>query len=128
MRDAGLFIIRLALGGSMFVHGYPKLINPEKWEWLGSQMMHIGINFGYEFFGFCSGLVETLGGLLFALGIYFKVSSGLLAFTMFIAMMFHINQGDGYPQISHALELFFVFLGMMFVGPGKYKLLKKKGF
>lgn len=126
MPSIGLLVIRIFLGASMIAHGYPKLANPAKWEWLGSQMMHIGVNFGYEFFGFLAGSSELLGGVLILSGLFFRPANIVLAFTMFIAFMFHLNQGDGYSATSHSLELFGVFVGLSLIGPGKYSFKKKR--
>ncbi len=124
MAAVGLLIIRVFIGISMIAHGYPKLTSTERWEWLGSQMIHIGINFGYEIFGFLAGFVETIGGLFFLAGLFFRPSCIALVFTMFIAMMYHVNQGDPYSATSHSLELLAVFLGFAFIGPGKYAIKK----
>ncbi len=126
MKDIGLVIIRLGLGISMMVHGYPKLFNPEKWEWLGSQMVHVGINFAPEVFGFLAGFAEFFGGLFLVLGVFFIPSCLLLAFTMVVATLYHLNQDDGYNQISHSLELLIVFVGLCFTGAGKISLGKKR--
>ncbi len=124
MAAAGLLIIRIFVGISMIAHGYPKLTDTDRWEWLGSQMVHVGVNFGYEVFGFLAGFAETIGGLFFLIGLFFRPSCIALVFTMFIAMMYHINQGDPYNSTSHSLELLGVFLGFALIGPGKYAIKK----
>jgi len=125
MRDIGLLIIRVGLGASMIAHGYPKLLNPDKWGWLGSQMVHLGVNFAPEVFGFLAGFVETFGGLFLLIGLFFRTTNLALAFTMFVAFMYHLNQNDPYGPTSHALELLCVFIGLSLIGPGKFSLAKK---
>ncbi len=126
MKDLGLFIIRLGLGLSMMVHGYPKMFNPEKWEWLGSQMVNVGIDFAPSFFGFMAAFSEFFGGLFLVLGVFFVPTNLLLFITMFVAMMFHLNQGDDYTKVSHSLELMFVFLALCFTGAGSFSLRRRK--
>ncbi len=126
MRDLGLLVIRLGLGVSMMIHGYPKLLNTEKWEWLGSQMVHVGVNFAPEVFGFLAAFSEFFGGLFLVLGVLFVPVNLLLFTTMFVAFTYHLNQGDAYSQTSHSLELMIVFLGLCFTGPGKLSLRKRR--
>lgn len=120
--NAGLLLVRLGVGGSMIVHGLPKLLNQEKWAQLGSQMQLIGIDFLPEFFGFMAGFAEAVGGLFFLIGLLTRTSSAMLAFTMLIAMLSHIARGDGFGPSSHAMELGFVFLGFILTGPGQYSV------
>lgn len=120
--DLGLVLIRSGLGISMMIHGWPKISNPEKWGWLGGQMKNIGIDFLPQFWGFMAAFSEFGGGLLFLLGLLTRISSGMMGFTMFIAMIFHIQKGDGYNGYGHALELMIVFIAMVMIGAGKYSL------
>lgn len=120
--NLGLLIIRLGLGGSMIVHGVPKLFGPEKWQYLGSQMQHIGISFMPEFFGFMAGFTETIGGLFLLIGLLTRTSCAFLAFTMLIAMLTHIGKGDGFGLSSHAMELGIVFIALIVMGPGFYSV------
>ena len=45
-----------------------------------------------------------------------------LAFTMLIATLMHVGQGDGFKGASHAMEAMFVFIGLFVMGPGKLSL------
>ena len=125
----GMLIIRIGIGlGFLFFHGWGKLVGgPERWASLGEAMNHIGITFGYTFWGFMAALTESLGGLLFALGLFHKPLSLLLAFTMFIASLQHLIPGKG--SAASALKFLFFFSGIYFLDPGKYSidyLLRKK--
>lgn len=131
-REAGLLIIRLGIGLSFLIlHGYPKLMGgTPMWEGIGGSMGNLGINFAPTAFGFMAALTEGLGGLLFAIGLFFRPACIFLFLVMVVAATYHLSlpagsQGAGWGQASHAIEVGAVFLGMMFVGPGKYSIDKK---
>jgi putative oxidoreductase len=121
-RDAGLLVFRLGFGlGFLFYHGWGKLIGgPERWEGVGSAMSVLGIDFGHTFFGFLAAFSESIGGVLIAVGLFYRPMCALLAFTMFVATLQHIVTGEGSPR--HSLKNLFVALGLMPLGPGKYSL------
>ena len=121
-QDIGLLVFRLGFGlGFLFFHGWGKLIGgPERWEGLGSTLSMFGIGFGHTFFGFLAAFVESIGGVLFAAGLFYRPISAMLAFTMFVATMRHFSTGEGTP--AHAFKNMFVLLGLMPLGPGKYSL------
>lgn len=122
----GLFIIRVGLGAMMILHGYPKLMGgPEKWAKLGKAMADLGIDFAPEFWGFMAAFAEGVGGLLLILGFLFRPATILLLITMLVAAFKHLNAGDTVLDSSHAIELGIVFLGLIFLGPGKYSVDKK---
>ena len=119
----GLLVMRLGLGAMMVMHGYPKLIGgPEKWAKVGGAISNIGIHAYPVFWGFMAAATEGLGGLLLALGLFFRPTCLLLTFTMTIATLSHFHRGDDLIGASHAIELGFAFLGLLFVGPGKYSV------
>lgn len=120
--DFGLLVLRLGVGTMFMVHGYPKIIAPEKWPKLGGAMATFGLDVFPAFWGFMAAFAEFGGGLAFALGLLFMPASALLAFTMVVAALFHLDRGDGVSGASHAIEAASLFAGMMLVGPGRYTL------
>src|SRR5690606_15176708 len=123
-KDFGLLILRIVVGLTMFAfHGFPKMAGgPELWEKIGSSMGNLGLHFLPTFWGFSAALVETVGAVLVILGLWNKPASLLLAFTMLIAFITHLMNGDGMARASHAVELCAVFLTLFFTGPGKYRV------
>ncbi len=118
-RDLGLLLMRLGLGAMFVLHGYPKLLGgPDKWEARGKAMENLGIHFLPVAWGFMAALSETLGGLLLALGIAFRPACLFLLSTMVVASALKLK-GGGLMDAAHPIELGFVFLGLLFVGPGK---------
>lgn len=125
-KNTGLLLLRIGLGFMFIMHGYPKLLGgTERWELLGQNMGHIGIHFMPVVWGFAAAVVETFGGILFIFGLWFRPVSLLLCFTMLIAALRHLAAGDGLMGSAHAIEIGIVFLGLSFVGPGRYSIDKR---
>jgi len=124
--DLGLLIVRLGVGAMFLTHGIPKLAKgPEGWERLGRTMQLVGIDFAPGFWGFVAGLTETLGGFCLMLGFCTRVVCIPLAFTMVMAAWQHLDKGDGLGKASHAIEACFFFVGLVFMGPGRYSIDKR---
>lgn len=119
----GLLLMRVGLGTMMIMHGYPKLAGgPEMWEKIGGAAANIGIHSYPVFWGFMSGTAEGLGGLLLILGLAFRPACLFLLFNMVVASINHLTKGDSILMASHAIELGCVFLGLFFIGPGRYSV------
>lgn len=120
--DLGLLLIRLGFGlGFLYFHGWSKLVGgPERWTQLGGSMDNFGIGFGHTVFGFLAAFSESVGGLLIAVGLFFRPISAMLCFTMIVAATSHFASGQGSP--AHAFKNAFLFLGLILVGPGAYSL------
>jgi putative oxidoreductase len=121
--NTALLLLRIGLGIMMMMHGYPKLSGGmEKWEKLGGAMSHIGIKILPTFWGFMAAITESVGGLFFLLGLFFRPTSFFLLFTMIVATAMHLQNGESILDASHSIELAIVFLSMFIIGPGKYSV------
>lgn len=121
--DLGLLLLRLGLGVMFVVHGYPKLMGgPATWTALGGEMRHLGLGFAPTFWGLAAAVAETIGGQLLALGLLFRWACAALLLTMIVATVSHLAAGEGFDGYAHAVESGIVFLGLLFVGPGKYSV------
>lgn len=120
--DTGLLILRLGFGlGFVYFHGWSKLRGgPERWAGIGDAVEHLGIGFGFTFFGFLAAVAEAIGGLLIALGLFFRPAALLVAGTMLVAWTMHVRTGNGTP--AHAFKNLWVALGLSMIGPGRYSL------
>lgn len=119
----GLLLLRIGIGISFFFHGLPKMMGGvETWTGVGSAMGMLGINFAPAFWGFMAALAETAGGILFAVGLFFRPAALMLVSTMIVALMMHLGMGDPFVKYSHALEALIVFMATFVSGPGKYSL------
>ena len=132
-RDFGLLLLRVSIGGLMIFHGVPKILSgSERWEWLGSQMAIFGITFWPVFWGFMAAFSEVVGGLLLVVGFLVRPACFFLICTMIVAVCHHIVEPvkglSGIENfnyyISNPLSLAFVFLSIMFMGPGRFSVQK----
>jgi len=124
--NTGLLILRIGLGFMMIMHGYPKLMGGvEKWTAIGGSMKNLGIHDFPHFWGFMAAFAETIGGLLFLVGFLFRPATFLLLFTMIVAAIMHLSNGDGLMGSSHPIENAIVFLAMFIIGPGRYSIDKR---
>jgi putative oxidoreductase len=125
----GLLLARLGVGLSMVVfHGYDKLSGgPETWTKLGGSMEMLHITWYPVVWGFMAAFAESIGACLLVVGVLFRPAAFLLGFTMFVAVLMHLNMpadnpNAGWSGASHALELMSVCLCFLFTGPGKFSL------
>jgi len=125
--DLGLLIVRLVIGLSMVgFHGWAKLTGgTEFWAQVGGGMSDLGIDFAPTFWGFLAAFSESIGSILLVLGILFRPASAMLAFTMLVAVVVHVNMpaespNSGWSGASHALELMGVYVALFLTGAGKY--------
>ena len=122
-REGALLFFRLALGTFfIWVHGWPKLAGGvTTWKKYGLTMKHIGIDFWPVFWGFMAAFSESIGCVLFALGLFFRPACLLLLITMTVAAIADYH-GGGVLRASHAAEMAIVFFTFLFLGPGKYSI------
>jgi putative oxidoreductase len=134
-RDFGLLFLRLGLGAAFVMHGGPKLFGgPEVWEGLGRAMAHVGIDVLPVFWGFMAAFAECVGGLFVILGLFFRPAVILLAITMAVASAKHLaedppkgrSRWEQFQLVtSRPMELCVVFVGLIFVGPGRFSIDKE---
>jgi putative oxidoreductase len=121
--DLGLLILRLGLGIMFITHGGPKLFGgPELWGKIGGAIGNFGIHFFPGFWGFMAAIAEFGGGIALILGVLFQPMMLMLVINLIVAASVHFSNGQGLSGASHAIEDGIVFLGLIFIGPGKYTL------
>ncbi len=125
-KNTALLLMRIGLGIMYILHGYPKIIGGvSRWESLGNNMAYLGIDFFPVAWGLLAALSEFAGAILLILGVAFRPACFFLLCTMTIASLSHIYKGQGIMEAAHAIKMGVVFLGLMFIGPGKYSIDKK---
>ncbi len=121
--DVGLLIIRVVLGAMFMLHGAPKLFGgPERWVQIGQAMGGFGITFAPAFWGFMAAFAEFVGGACVVLGLFFRTATLLIFITMVVATRMLLKKGGGLLGASQPIEDGIVFLGLTFIGPGRYSL------
>jgi putative oxidoreductase len=125
-RDFGLLILRVGLGAMYLTHGAPKLMGgPAMWVKVGSAMGYVGMHAVPVFCGFMAAASEFLGAICLILGLFFRPACMFMTITMAVAASMHLGKGDGLNVASHAIENGIVFIGLIFIGPGKYSIDRK---
>jgi putative oxidoreductase len=121
-RDVGLLVARIGFGlGFFWFHGLPKLLGgSDRWTRTGDAIGNFGITFAYEWWGLAAGVAEGIGGLLIALGLFFRPTSLAIMCVMIVATTNHIATGEGTP--AHAFKNAWLFAGLAIMGPGRYSL------
>jgi len=121
--NTGLLLLRLGVGIVFILHGWPKISGgPVQWEKIGGSAGDIGIHFFPVFWGFMAAIAEFGGGILLILGVLFRPACILILITMIVAMAQHVAQTQDY---LHPLLAAVVFIGLIFTGPGKYRMTMK---
>lgn len=121
-RNTGLLLLRIGAGLYMaFGHGWGKITaGPERWADLGNTMELFGLGFLPVFWGFMCAIAEFVGALFVTAGLLFRPALVLLILNTIVIAGMHIITGNGSPERAVLYGL--IFLGLLFVGPGKYSL------
>ena len=121
-RDLGLLIIRVGVGIVFIMHGWPKIKGgPHGWEQIGKALPVPPA----VFWGFMAALAEFGGGLLLIVGFAVRPVAAVMCFNMLVALSFHLRSPapmNSFNAYSPALEAAVIFLGLIFLGPGKYSV------
>jgi putative oxidoreductase len=101
-----------------------KTLYSENYIDLGLLLLRLGFGIAFIFHGYPKLFMGGAAGL--AKGLAAAGIPGLvMAFTMLIALVYHLSKGDSFIKYSHALESGIVFLALIFTGPGKFSFDKK---
>ncbi|MBI5726997.1 MAG: DoxX family protein [Ignavibacteriales bacterium] len=122
--DAGTLFLRIGIGFAfIFVHGWGKMFGgPELWAKLGGSMANLGITFAPTFWGFMAAAAEFGGGILILFGLFTRPAAAFMAFTMLVAFIQHTSKLDPWNRVIYPMEMFAVFMALLFIGAGKYSL------
>lgn len=104
----GAVILRLALGLSMAVHGYQKVVPHAALHNFSTYVTTLGLP---AWLGVVSAYTEFLGGILVLLGLFTRFASALIAINMLVALItVGIHQGFGIYNYIFALVAIAVML------------------
>jgi putative oxidoreductase len=121
--DVGKLILRVAVGGLLFLHGVAKLKTGI--GWMAGPLSAVGMP---AFVGYAVFIGEIIAPILAVAGTYSRLAGLVIAFNMFSAIMLvqrgkigALNQGGGW---AIELEMFFLLGGVaiFFLGAGKFSL------
>jgi putative oxidoreductase len=124
--NLGLLILRLAIGGTMFAHGYNHVFNGGKIAGTAGWFESLGMKPGV-LHAWLASLTELGAGALLALGFLTPLAGGACASVMLVAWItnhrkngfFIFRPGEGYEYV---MNLFFGSLALAFIGAGEWSL------
>ena len=121
--DIGLLIVRIALGGIIFFHGFHKILHGS--AEVGDLIEAVGIP---RIFAPLVYISEVLAPVLVVLGILTRLSNLTIIVTMFVvfyALPFPIGLNEhGAMNIESQLYFLLLSVALFFTGPGRYVLKK----
>ena len=124
----GLLVYRLALGISMFYHGYLKYLSGAEGLYKVGSMLaplgvpggFLGVPGGYEILGTMASCAEMIGGILIVLGLFTRIGSLMLIGTLAMATTLSIN--GSFFSWDYPSQMGFGALMLFFAGAGRYSL------
>ncbi len=118
LANAGLTLLRIFAGVAMALsHGIGKVPPSE-----GIIQATTGLGFpAPTFFAWAAGLAEFAGGIGLALGLFTRISSFFIAFTMFVAA-FGANYNNPFAKKELALLYFFIAIAFLLKGSGDWSI------
>lgn len=124
--DLGLLILRLSVGGMMFLHGFYKINNGV--GMIEQQIIDLGLP---AFFAYGVYMGEVVAPLLIMAGIATRIGAVILAINCVVATLmvhakdvFSLSSQGGWANELLGLY-FFAALALVFTGAGKYALSRK---
>jgi putative oxidoreductase len=123
--NSGLLIMRLGLAAALLVHSLPTLIAGDAaWQSVGRTLNFINIGVPQTLLGLVFLLLAALGGVSLLFGYFFRIAC-LVLFVLF-GLYFFNYFSIGYKTLMlWSAGLAAVFLGLVFVGPGRYAIAVK---
>lgn len=92
--------LRIALGGGLIYHGFPKLFTAEGHQGFVGMLGGIGIP-APELTAWFVGVVELFGGLMILLGAWTAIAAGLNVINMLVALFtVHLPNGFNFINIT----------------------------
>ena len=120
--DFGLLLLRVSLGVLFILYTAPVLMGgPNAWGHFGAGIKNLGIHSHFQIWGFLGALLGCVGAVLVILGLFFRPGI-IVLLVLAIAHAIGVKHGSGFRTALPSIEVCFVLLGILFVGPGKYSV------
>jgi putative oxidoreductase len=120
----GALFLRLALGLSMGVHGYQKVVPHGALNHFTHYVVTLGLP---HWSGYVSAFTEFVGGILLVLGLLTRLAAALVAINMLVAL-FLVGIHQGFGIYNYILALAVIATMLLFYGAGKLAIDRKIGF
>lgn len=120
----GALLLRLALGLSMTVHGYQKVVP----HGALNHHSHYIVSIGFPYWlGSVSAYTEFVGGILLVVGLMTRLAAALIAINMLVAL-FWVGIHQGFGIYNYIIALAAIAIALVFYGAGALALDRKIGF
>lgn len=118
----GLLFYRLALGISMFYHGYLKYVSGEQGLYkVGAMLSALGVPIGFEvILGTIASYAEMVGGILLIIGLFTRIGTLLVVGTLAVATILNLN--GNFFSWDYPSQMGFGAIMLFFAGAGRYSL------
>lgn len=118
----GLLFYRLALGISMFYHGYLKYVSGEQGLYkVGAMLPALGVPSGFEvILGTIASYAEMVGGILLIIGLFTRIGTLLVVGTLAVATILNLN--GNFFSWDYPSQMGFGAIMLFFAGAGRYSL------
>ncbi len=113
-----LLIARIAIGGFMLTHGYPKLMRLLDGK---AEGFPDPLGVGSLISLLLAIATEVIGSVLIMLGFLTRLATLSLIFTMAVAA-FVVHSGDPFSRMEMSLLYLLLYLTLFVFGPGKYAI------
>jgi putative oxidoreductase len=120
----GALVLRLAIGVSMSVHGYEKVIP----HGALNHYCHYIVTLGFPYWlGSVSAFTEFIGGILLLVGLLTRLAAAMVAINMLVAF-FAVGIHQGFGIYNYIFALAATAIMLVFYGAGALALDSKIGF
>ena len=118
----GLLTMRVGLAGALFFHTLPKLISgAQAWHSVGTMLAFVNVGLPPTILGLSILVIEALGAVSLLFGYFFRISC-IVLFMLFGLYFFNYFSIDYKTLMLWSIGIAAVFLGLFFIGPGRYAL------
>jgi putative oxidoreductase len=123
--DWGLLILRVGIAAFLIInHGWGKFAGAMGYLFGGKEWGFINFigSIGFPvptFFALCAAFAEFIGCLLIAVGLLTRYGASFVAFTMGVAVFYHLKTNS---EIEFAAIYFLTTLFFVFAGAGKFSV------
>ena len=124
LQPLGALLLRLALGLSMTVHGYQKVVPHGALHHFAHYVATLGLPY---WLGYVSAFTEFIGGMLLIVGLFTRLAASFIATNMIVAFA-TVGIHRGFGIYNYILALAVIAIMLVFYGAGAFALDRKTGF
>jgi putative oxidoreductase len=124
LQPTGALILRLALGLSMIVHGYQKVVPHGALNHFAHYVVTLGLPY---WLGYVSAYTQFVGGMLLVIGLFTRFAAALVAINMLVAL-FAVGIHQGFGIYNYIIALAAIAIMLVVYGAGAMALDRRIGF